>query len=64
MTPPNCRFPATRQQKAKAHKFASFYCFARRDLERASSHDKKAKELVPEVNWDDPDQEMKFMVSE
>ena len=90
MSPPNCKFPATRQQKAIAHRFAFSLLRAwsytwefemkkrgagaediarareehRTDEQRATTHMQKAKELVPEVNWDDPDYVHKLMQSE
>jgi hypothetical protein len=66
--PPGCKFPATRQQKARAHHFAQ--CLARLlsnfhtedpHWEIAESHMKRTKELVPELNWDDSAQVIKFM---
>jgi len=69
--PPGCKFPATRQQKAKAHHFAHFVArrianFNPEDSHWgiAEAHIKKAKELVPEVNWDDQAQVLKFMQTE
>jgi hypothetical protein len=87
--PQGCKFPATRQQKAKAHCFAftritamsftwEFYMKKRgagadeiarareehsTDEQRADAHKKRAKELVPEVDWDDQAQITKFMQS-
>jgi tetratricopeptide (TPR) repeat protein len=63
-SPPGCKFPATRQQKAKAHQFASFVYVRLTDWGRADSHAKKAQELVPEVNWEDQNQINKFMLAE
>jgi hypothetical protein len=87
--PQGCKFPATRQQKAKAHCFAftritamsftwEFYMKKRgagadeiarareehsTDEQRADAHKKRAKEFVPEVDWDDQAQITKFMQS-
>jgi hypothetical protein len=88
--PPDCKFPATRRQKAIAHYFAhicltnmsntwEFYMKQRgaradeiararekhlTDKQRADSHIKKAREFVPEVNWDDYPQVRKLVISE
>lgn len=70
-TPPHCKFPATRQQKAKAHHFAHYVAMRLANYNPkdshwkiADSHIKKRRELVPEVNWDDRTQVHKFMQSE
>ena len=62
-----CKFPATRQQKARAHHFAHFvalrlakYDPADSHWNVAESHAKRARELVPEVDWDDEPQVRKF----
>jgi len=60
--PDRCRFPATPQQKAKAHQLAYSVCQRLGDGERASSHAKKARQLVPSVNWDDPKEVKKLMI--
>lgn len=87
--PQGCKFPATRQQKAKAHCFAFTHITASSftweyymkkngakadeiarareehstDEQRADSHKKRAKELVPEVDWNDQAQITRFMQS-
>jgi tetratricopeptide (TPR) repeat protein len=60
--PDRCRFPATPQQKAKAHQLAYSVCQRLGDRDRASSHAKKARQFVPSVNWDDPEDVKKLMI--
>jgi hypothetical protein len=62
--PPGCKFPATRQQKAKAHQFARFVAVRLQDWNSAELHAKRVKELVPEVDWEDQRQINKFMLAE
>jgi hypothetical protein len=60
-TPPGCKFPATRQQKAMAHYYAHFVALriAQSNPDDphsaiAQSHITRARRLLPELNWDDP----------
>jgi hypothetical protein len=60
--PKSCKFPATPQQKAKAHESACSVCMRIGDRERATFHAKRARELVPDVDWGDPDEVKKLMI--
>ena len=69
--PPGCIFPATREQKARAHCFAQYlarllsnFHTEDRHWEIAESHMKMTRELVPELNRDDLAQVTKFMRAE
>ena len=59
--PNNCKFPATKRHKAKAHNFA--YMCANRigNQEHVEFHDRKRRELAPEVNWDDAEHVLKLV---
>lgn len=54
VAPANCRCPASPRDKVAAH-FGAFLC-ARRggNAEHQAWHDRKCRELAPEVNWDNP----------
>jgi len=51
--PPKCRLPATPAQKAKAHFFASSCAKVLMNEEHATYHDRMARQIVPDLNWDD-----------
>jgi hypothetical protein len=54
VTPIGCRFPATKSDKALAHNLA--YLFTSRVGNKAymKLHDDRRRELLPELDWDDP----------
>ncbi len=61
--PKNCKFPATKKEKAKAHHFA-FTCMRAGHFgteEEARYHDRKRRELAPEIDFDDFKQWVKWL---
>lgn len=54
-------FPATKYQKAKAHHFASMCAYRAQNQEHIDWHTYKAKELAPELDWNDKEAVVKWI---
>jgi tetratricopeptide (TPR) repeat protein len=50
--PPNCKKAATKKKKAQAHTMACVCAERIGDSDAAGYHDKKRRELIPDLNWD------------
>lgn len=60
--PDRCRFPATPQQKAKAHELARSLCARLGSSDRANFHAKMARDLVPGVDWGNPEEVRNLLI--
>lgn len=61
LAPPRTRFAANATDKARCHLFAASCAGVMQNEERANYHEAKMRELVPSVNWTEPDAVMTFL---
>jgi hypothetical protein len=61
VSPANCRFPADCLQKARAHFFAFTEAAVLGKRKHERWHRRRMQELAPLVDWESPDEIVKFL---
>lgn len=61
VAPPNCKFPASQNDKTKAHNYAYMCAYRINNEDQTKYHDHKRRELAPDLDFDDPVQVMKWL---